>query len=556
MTSLQDLSQLPVSSVRTNAEIVAGVIEDANPRINASRGVVASLIAQPQAIIATQRNSQIETLRRSLSLLEISKDPALADPELVDAAASNFGKARIPGDFAQGLITIVVRVLEPVIVPLQTIFTAGSVSFVTEQSYAARTKASDLLTDNDRLLVRRGDNLYAFTIPVVATTVGISGQLAKNTNLVTNSNINNFVKAFVAEDFTGGVNVETNEQLLARLWQGVTSKTLGSRQQMSASLFENVDFGSVIVRDSIIGFGDSEMRRDRVSLLPLGVPGCVDWYIQTKADLLTVSKVVTATLQSVDATGNTFWQAVITQAAQGNDNAVWYRANTVRRKDDADVSVGSFTILSQLRTRQNVVEDSYIYPQLSRDEFAAFTYFQNLTINFVVPYTEADTSWAVNTQLDFAFELVGQPQLPLVQKTYSQRSRNNPAATLLIKAPIPCICRFEAWLSVPQNFIQAARDLEIAAKTELTAATAAYSFSGFLPAAKLLQVTQQVFAGLSLDVTRFNLTAEIITPQGESVFIEQRDGISIAEYADGQLSARTVGFYLNAENVSFNFLTR
>ncbi len=108
MITLRSLSDLdPVKVAQNLTETITRVQED-NPELDLRRGVFAELLAYYHAVLATQRQVNIDDYLQARSLLVLSANPAAADPDLVDDVLSNFRVTRKPGQQAVGEVTVVV----------------------------------------------------------------------------------------------------------------------------------------------------------------------------------------------------------------------------------------------------------------------------------------------------------------------------------------------------------------------------------------------------------------------------------------------------------------
>ena len=184
--------------------------------------------------------------------------------------------ARRQGTTASGTITIIVSSLSTVTIPNGATFTANGKTFATTSAFLARTEAANVVSATDRLLSATSDGNYSFTLPVVAQEIGSASLLSKDALVIPSFTIVNFVKAFVAETFTGGIASETNTELIARLNEGIAAKAMSNRINMSALLKEQTGLEN-IVNSSIVGYGDKEMLRDQHSIFPISFGGRVEW---------------------------------------------------------------------------------------------------------------------------------------------------------------------------------------------------------------------------------------------------------------------------------------
>ena len=165
LRSLNDLNADDV--VQNLAETVARVQED-NPTLDLRQGVFFSLLGYYHAVLAAQRQQNINDYLNARSLRVMEADPTLADTDLVDDVLSNFRVTRKPGEKARGEVTVVVNDDIPVVIGAGAVFEGRGQRFVTESVFTASVEDEILGGTGDRLLTPTADGNWAFTIDVVA----------------------------------------------------------------------------------------------------------------------------------------------------------------------------------------------------------------------------------------------------------------------------------------------------------------------------------------------------------------------------------------------------
>src|SRR5690606_29690765 len=146
-----DLTTLNVSKVQAIHETLAELVQEENSNIDAKQGVLYQLLFYYSAVLAAAKQEEIDRVRRSMSLKAIEEDPSLADDDIVDSVLSNWGIQRTEGLESTGTITIVVDRLAPVTIPAGGIFEAGSLIFVANSSFVARTAEANIQSVTDRV---------------------------------------------------------------------------------------------------------------------------------------------------------------------------------------------------------------------------------------------------------------------------------------------------------------------------------------------------------------------------------------------------------------------
>jgi hypothetical protein len=251
-------------------------------------------------------DQQVALLQRSQSLLAISEDPAGASDDAVDAVLSNFRVTRGPGAAASGSATIVVTQKAPLIIPSGPAFSANGVTLATSEAYAVRADAATVLGPGDLVLSPIGSGQYAVTVPVSATAPGVAGMLKRGASLVPGFSIPYLHAAYVESDFTGGVDAESNADLLARLGEGLAAKAWSNRVNIAALIRSQPAFARCL-QVSIIGAGDAELTRAAHSIFPILLPGRSDVYPRTAQLPTSLTLQVEATLVR-KAAGGGLWQ--------------------------------------------------------------------------------------------------------------------------------------------------------------------------------------------------------------------------------------------------------
>ncbi len=176
--TVQSLSELDPDLVAQGMAQFAQLVQERYPEVELARGVFHDLVGYlgggvNNAVIRTE----INRVTNSNSLLAISEDPQLSDPELVDKVMSNHRISRHAGEAARGLITIVVTENVSVVVPAGEAYTANGVTFGVDAPYVAKPVGSQLLAATEVRLQDRGDGSYGFTIPATAVVVGVAGNI-------------------------------------------------------------------------------------------------------------------------------------------------------------------------------------------------------------------------------------------------------------------------------------------------------------------------------------------------------------------------------------------
>ena len=540
--NVTDLTMLDAAAVEDQEDLLAAVLLEHFPEVDARRGALRTLLLHLSAVLSTKNQTEIDRLRQTFSIGEILSDPTLADTEVVDRLAANYRLTRDAGIASAGNITVAVSALSELTIGLGAQFVAGSRTYVSTGVYTARVLEADVVTDNDRLLVANNGR-FEFQVPVTATMVGPEYQLRRGEALLPSEPIPNFVSAAAASDFSAGIAGETDEALLSRALYGAAAKTLSGRDAMSAALRERFP---TISADSIVGFGDSEMLRDQHSVWPVSIGGRTDWYIQTAGTLQETTAVKTATLVKIRPDGTAEWEFNFLR----DDQPGLYELKSVQPETgDYD---GTLEVLSQTRQfdATPAAGDDYFTPDLDNAAEAAFSRFQTLTLRFHDSTHNATVAGdTVGTSRNYRIVVRSLPDLAEIQAWASSREVRHVAGDLLVRAPVPCFVK--AVLDITLSSSASAADIDMdALKIAVEEAVAAYGFEGRLPASALCDAAAPYLpAKSSVIVTMIGRYLYTDT----TMFTESSTSqLTAPSRPDKMTTARTVAYFLPRDQVSVN----
>lgn len=539
---IENLDDLDATSVAQQIAVLTQLVQEKAPSIDVKRGVLHDLLLYYSGILATKNQEEMDRLRQSQSIAAIQADPTLADDTVVDNIASNYRVARKAGGFAGGAVTIIIDSLQDTTIAVGSIFTAQGKSFITEQPFVGRTSSALVTADSDRLITDREDGTYSFEISVVAQEEGEASQLVKGTALVPDIIPRTFIAAVAAEDFIGGFGEEQNAELVARFVNGMATKTMSSRSNMSAYLREN--FTSVVA-DSLIGFGDAEMLRDRHSVLPISLGGRADWYIQTQPLYRTYGANVEATLVEKKGDGLGVWQINFDR-----DDYPGLYTVTISPKDQENTF---FAITALVRGFDSTAVDSNdgFVPELANASEAAFSRFQTVSVSFKDTLTSVTGLTEGVSKKTYTITVKAMPSIAEIQDQVSQRSARMVAGDTLIKAPVPCFVSFGAKILLMPG--QAAPTTSLVAD-DLATLVNHWGYRGLLPVSALLDIIHNHLSPGAL-VESARLTGRIEYPDGTFRLLTSPEVLEIPYEPSKLVTSRTVLFFLDPANVQLDVAT-
>ncbi len=542
---VQSLFELDAATVQQRKAALAQMIAESHPSLDTRRGAFSDLVLAPAAALATARAEDISRYRRSTSLSELTADPSLGDNDDVDAVLANFLIERREGTAASGPVTIVVSRLATVSVVGGSVFEANGQQFQATQAFTGRASSQAVAGSGDRVLSPLGDGTYAFTISVEAVTAGTDGLLRKDTLLVPQSSILNFVKAYAAADFTGGSNTQTNAELTAQLQTGYAAKALSNRVNMLASLLTVSEFAG-IVSSSIIGYGDAEQLRDKHSLLPGAFGGRVDWYLRTQEMPQRKGITKTALLVEKHSDNRGVWELQL----QANDAPGYYDVISIVPAAIGNFS-GTLPVVSHVRSNDLAAIPGELSPDLQTSAEGVFTRYQKGVIRF--KDTETDTSsLSLGAEGEYAVTVRGMPLLDALQSYLGGRGVRFCAGDVLVKAPVPCFVSLAFTLegkpgaAIPDVAALAA---DIAGMVNRT------GFSGRLYAARVADLIHNAVGNESVSVGAIQMLGQILRPDGTLRTLSSTHSLIVPSEPEVMQTSRTVCFMLDPDDVRISVAT-
>ena len=550
MLTVQTLSSLDQDDVQANLDLLTSQVQALNPDIDAKRGAFHDLLLYLSAVLATAQQENIDILRKSNSLLAVTEDPSLADDDVLDRLASNYLVTRREGATASGQVTVVLARNQQTTIGSGVVFTSGSLTFTTPRMFIGRTDEDLVLTDNDVLIRSLGDGTYAMTIEVDATENGTVYNIARGSQFTTAVGSLNITSTYAAEDFTGGEDEETNQQLLERLRSGLAGKNPSNRMTLDGMIRADEDFAT-IPSLSVVGFGDAEMVRYH-SIFPVAFGGRVDVYARTAAMYENRLLSKTGTLVSKVGSLGT-WQISLGR----NEAPGLYEVTAITQPADAGLGIG-YTITSDTRSLDVTVASpsvatpstSYI-PDVTTALEAAYSRYATAVIRFEDTDTNA-TALSIGATHDYAVGVRVMPDIDALQDLLSERPARNAAGDILVKAPVPCILAVDISINVIRNTTSPTED-EV--KEAVAASINALGFTGTVSALKTAADVQASMPSGST-VQQVSLSGYIRKPNGSyTTLVASLVGHTVASDPTNMTTARTVGFFCHVDDVTVTLTT-
>lgn len=532
MPLIRPLDELDTDTVNQNQAYIAQRLFEYDPVLDFRSGALHDIVQHSHAILETGLQDAVDRNDRSRSLVEISKDPTLADDDTVDVILGNFGITRLPAQPAHGTVVVVLEGPFLTTISKGAIFVAGGKSYASNEAYAARLNVANVLSDTDRLLnpVGDGSGRFYFLIEVTALESG-AVRLQQGDRLTPDFNLQRFQTAYAYRDFSGGFDAESNAELISRLQDGIAVKAPSNRMTMAALIRTTPEFERVLAI-SEIGFGDAEQIRYH-SLFPVAFGGRRDLYVRTDELYQTTPIAKIATLVSKDASGGLWRFSLLRTEAPG-----FYKVDRV--VDAGSTLSGSYVIVDDIRGFDLTGVDWT--PDIELATEAAYSPFQTAIIEFRDPATVAEVVGTTRS-VDVYVQVL--PLLQELQDFLGDRERRPSGSDLLVRAAVPCFVGVNVLLRKQPGQVSADNS------TIANALASSVNNSGFssrISTASLAAEVQSLLKnGQSCNAIR--LVGRIRRPDGSYLRLESREALEVPDEPKKLVSRRTVCFYLDPKDV-------
>lgn len=538
--SVKDLSPAAVQQAELT---LSQFIKDEFPSMDLSRGrVLRELLIRPAAMFFALNEDNMDRLRRSMSIQQISQDPTLATSDIVDGVLSNLLLTRDAGLQATGQLRIVVSASVVTPIDSDAVFTANGLNYTVTQSFVGVTSASNVVNTGSRLIVSRSDGNFEFLVDVQAEAAGTVYNASDGTRFTINATIPRLVDVVAAFDFVNGRAREDNATLANRAQQGLSPRVLSGRSHIEALLQSNF---SEIASMSVIGFGDIEMIRDRHNLFATSHGGKVDIYVRTgsipERALLTKTAAV-----SDETTGK------LTVTLSKDDVAGGYEVLAVYRVGDTPFQLNgtseptlldSLPIITKTWTHNATATGVEFVPDIATTAEAAYTRYRQVVLEF----TDNQSSLKNGETADYQIYLLRMPKIAEIQDFINDRGIRSPAADYLVRAPVPAVCSVGLEIAARNT-----GEIDISAiKNAVANRVNSLGFSvGHLPGSTVIDAAQgQLPIDGVLDLP-INLLAKLHLPDGTTAVVAGTDELRVPDnISDDQVSARTVAWFVRTSDI-------
>lgn len=424
------IAELDPSVIKTNAEHLAILLKETYPSLDVSYGTALyQLLLYPAAVLHTINNNDLTKLDSNLSLSDVLADPETADIAAVDRLASNFMVTRREATQASGRVTLILTTDNMLPLLASTVFTASSGGqFRPTDSFIGTSVVVDPVRDRAIVPLADGSGNYSMTISVVAVSAGASA-IVKDTTFTISPALSSLVSAYAEDDFVQGQDAESNTSVLSRISSGLAQPSTASRAA-TVALVKKVMPSTTDV--SIIGYGDSEMLRDRGNIFGVSTGGKADIYARTAAAPSIGTYVINATVS--DAAQGLMRINIYRNVLDNNGILIpWWFYNIRSIMPIGSTSLGSLDIVSDARGSDLTGADDVV-PVFPDAISSAYTAFQTAAVLFKDPQAIGTTE----TTIPYQVTLAAMPGINDLQAAISSRQYRSPGSDVIVRAPIPC----------------------------------------------------------------------------------------------------------------------
>lgn len=537
---IQSLSELDAAKVAQMQATLTQLMQERHPEVELTRGAFHDLVLYFNSVLNTAVKENIDRVLQSKSLLNITQNPVLAEPELVDAVLSNYNLTRGEGVAASGEATIILLQPETTTVSSSLRMAADGVQFSPVTIFNILPPGEPITALGDVQMIDVGDGTYAANIAVVAEVAGVTGNIKRGTTLVPDFAPNNTEAIYAASDFVNGAAPPTNEEYIAKLKDGLAAKTIGGRASYAA-LLRSPEAFPAIKHISVVGFGSPEQRRDQHSLFPISGGGRVDVYLQTYAEYQEQEQLLQATyIQDSDAELGTIWQIEVNK----NVAPGFYEILRVARPDDTGAT--GYEIL--LQTQGFDFDDEDFVPDIVGREEGAYTKYQTTVIRFLDQSPRDPTLVPLQSKALYNVRFSVMPLIRQAQDFLGSRDNRSRAGDVLVRAAVPCFTSLS--FTIRKDTASSMPDLN-AIRQAIVAAIANIGFSGQLHSSLISGVVHRYLTGKQA-LGSIDMFGRILRPDGQNAFIRDNTILKIPDDPTRLVTGNTTVFLVNEDDIAIS----
>lgn len=547
--TISNLAELDPVKVEAMVSTMAQLMQERHPEVELTRGVFHDLVLYFNGVLNAAVRENIDRILASKSLLQITSRPELADADLVDQVLSNYNIQRDTGTPASGLATFIFTTPLTTRLTATTEFKVDTITYQLPNTYTIVPNKEDVVSDTDRAMLAVGDGTYVVTLPIVATTVGVAGNIKRGTTIRSTSSPDNVLRVYAASDFVTGKDPSTNADYLKKLSTGLAAKTIGGRKSYEALIKAQPEFENTL-HVSVLGCGDPEQQRDQHSLFPISGGGKVDVYVQTTTAAQEIEHIIEATFVGNTSNG-TLWQVILPRdAAPGFYDVVKILPPPVS-STVAPIVTGSYRIVEDIRN-VDLLSSPYV-PDVRFMEEGAYTRYQTAVIRFEDTDKVGEGLVPNNSRAFYAVTTRGLPLIGDIHDFLTSRDTRARGTDILVKAAVPCFTRISFAVHIDSNdFITADTLLEM--KKAVVLAVSNVGFSGQLHSSLIAGAAHKFLTGRQA-INDIDMFGKIRRPDGTVDYLRDDTLLTIPFDPNRLVTGRTTAFLTGMEDVEITLVT-
>lgn len=502
-------------SVADTQQRLEAIIKETYPLVDIGPGSVFSeLVTKLAATAQNPIKNDVDTLNSSNAVVEALESIEDTYNPIIDGVASNYNTYRNQGIKSAGTLKVTMAQNRTYFIADNLRFSqpALGLEYVTTAEYTVKADA----TGASELPLYSEGEFYYFLLPVEATEVGAVYQVSAQTIFILSntSDLANFVEAKAYGNFTTGLPLETDKQLIARFQSSLTNKSLLAEKSIRARLFDLYPSFQDI---SVVGANAPEMTRCKHNVFGISTLGTTDIYVRTTLGAET--KVIKKTATKVEGS----W----TFSLNYEDAAGFYRIISII--PSGSNLGGSLAFTATYGYSTTGISPSNLVNNLTE---ARFTKYQTCEVTF--------DHAAAGTTLDLDILVAQQPSIGEIQDLFNSNDERIACADYLVKAAIPCYVSID--LTVYKRTSLSTIPVELL-KQDI------FNYVNTLKFGMTLKVSEIVNLCHKYDISRvalpLTITGEIFGLDSSVTFISNKDALEIPTILSKGISSRTTIFIVD-----------
>lgn len=525
---LENLENLSETQVQARLLEMTELVEGLGVGASVRRGFIRDFVLRLQSILGQAYSDRIDIVGRSLNPL-LPTDGEI-DSTVLSQTAQTYGLTRQTEALASGQLRIEMNRNRSVLIPSGTLFaTTDGRQYTTQQTFAARSSATELRDATDRQLLLNVAGNYEFYIDAIAILPGVGGNIVTGDELsFVNTSVPSVIRISAASDFSGGLATETDEQLIARIRRQLPVKTFSTRLSVAATITSEPALANTLAV-STIGYGDLEMVRGRRS----GMDGrSADVYMRTAELPRNDIFLLTATCIAVLPSGRVQWRVDVDR----NTASGLYRILSAR-----GAAIGDLLNPIVVRGFDITPIAGELSPRIGNATDAAFSRYQTITITGeTLAYDfEVDDTTEIEVGISYM------PGIATAQAMANSRQHRFIGGDTLVRAAIP------VYLSIGVD-VHARRSISLPDPQAIRNAVASLinnaGFAGRMHTSRIASLVHS-FMPSDVDVASVSVIAETLLPTGQINRTRANDHIDTPNMPEIAVSPRTALFLCDPANV-------